>query len=186
MLKIISTTIAIALFSTSIYAKEVFQAKHVGSLPEGPEISWVDIKNAQESWGNAVVKIGQSGERAPDVAKEIAKNSYAFEYGPILFKPTLASEQPFRSDLTGTLSYFVSGNPDFPEDSGFALKPWKDVKFENNYVKIFGNKAIAMGHYYFTDSNGNVTKVEYSKGYVKSEDGRVLIFMQDSSLPYSG
>jgi len=53
-------------------------------------------------------------------------------------------------------------------------------------VKIFGNKAIAMGHYYFTaKATGQESKVEYTKGYVKSGDGRVLIFLQDSSLPYS-
>lgn len=137
-------------------------------------------------WGDAVVAIGAAGADAPKVAAEAAKAAYAFELGPIQFKPTLAAEQPFRPDMEGTLSYFVSGNPDYPEDGGFAIKPWTKVRFDNHNVKIFGNKAIAMGHYYFTaKATGEETKVEYTKGYVKTEDGRVLIFLQDSSLPYS-
>ena len=161
-------------------------AKHVGTLPDGPEMTEADIKAAQKMWGDAVVQIGASGADAPKVAKQAAKAAYAFELGPIQFKPTLAAQQPFRPDLEGTLSYFVSGNPDYPEDSGFAIKPWTNVRFENHNVKIFGNKAIAMGHYFFTaKATGEETKVEYTKGYVKTDDGRVLIFLQDSSLPYS-
>lgn len=161
-------------------------ADHIGSLPDGPAITEADIRSAQKMWGDAVVQIGKSGADAPEVAETAAKTAYAFEFGPILFKPTLAADQPFRPDLEGTLSYFVSGNPDYPEDKGFALKPWTKVRFDNHNIKIFGNKAIAMGHYYFTDkATGNETKVEYTKGYVKTEDGRVLLFLQDSSLPYA-
>ncbi len=161
-------------------------ADHVGTLPDGPAITENDIREAQKMWGDAVVEIGASGASAPKVAEAAAKAVYAFELGPIQFKPTLAAERPFRPDLEGTLSYFVSGNPDYPEDSGFAIKPWTKVRFENHNVKIFGNKAIAMGHYYFTaKATGEETKVEYTKGYVKTEDGRVLIFLQDSSVPYS-
>lgn len=137
-------------------------------------------------WGDAVVKIGAAGNDYLEVAKAAAEMAYAFELGPILFKPTMASEQPFRPDLEGTLSYFISGNSKYAEDKGFALKPWTNVRFDNHNIKVFGNKAIAMGHYYFTDkASGKETKVEYTKGYVKMEDGRVLLFLQDSSLPYS-
>lgn len=161
-------------------------AQHVGTLPDGPAMTEADVRSAQKMWGDAVVKIGASGAKAPEVAEAAAKAAYAFELGPILFKPTLAAEQPFRPDLVGTLSYFVSGNPDYPEDSGFAIKPWTKVRFDNHNIKIFGNKAIAMGHYYFTaKATGQETKVEYTKGYVKTADGRVLIFLQDSSLPYA-
>ncbi|MEM9445557.1 MAG: hypothetical protein AAGA18_09410 [Verrucomicrobiota bacterium] len=173
------------LTSTLIAGENSNLSAHSGTLPSGPEITEADISAAQDMWGSAVVKIGASGDKATEVAKEAAKAAYAFELGPIQFKPTLASEQPFRPDLEGTLSYFVSGNEKYEEDKGFALKPWTNVRFDNHNVKIFGNKAIAMGHYYFTDSNGKETKVEYTKGYVKTDDGRVLIFLQDSSLPYA-
>jgi hypothetical protein len=160
-------------------------AKHVGYLPEGPTITVEDVEKAQKAWGDAVVKIGKAPEEeAHALAKEIASSAYAFDLGPIQFKPTLASETPFRPDLEGTVSYFVSGNSKYAEDKGFALKPWSKVRFDNHTVKFFENVAIAMGHYYFTGPDKTETKVEYTKGYVKLEDGRVLIFLQDSSLPY--
>ena len=159
-------------------------SKHVNTLPTGPAISQADVVNAQAAWGDAVVAIGAAGDKAPKVAEEAARSAYAFELGPIQFKPTLAAEQPFRPDVEGTLSYFVSGNDKYPEDSGFALRPWTNVRFDNHTVSMHGNIAIAMGHYYFTDTNGEETKVEYTKGYVKTDDNRVLIFLQDSSMPY--
>ncbi len=162
-------------------------AEHMGTLPDGPDITTEDVEAAQKMWGDAVVQIGEAGDNAPEVAEEAAKAAYAFDLGPILFKPTLAAETPFRPDLEGTLSYFVSGNDKFAEDKGFALKPWTKVRFDNHNVKMFHNKAIVMGHYYFTDkATGEETKVEFTKGYVKTEDGKVLLFLQDSSLPYSG
>ncbi|MEM7603085.1 MAG: hypothetical protein AAF357_16940 [Verrucomicrobiota bacterium] len=160
-------------------------AKHTGTLPDGPEITLEDVSAAQKMWGDAVVAIGAAGDDAAKVAEEAAKTAYAFELGEIQFKPTLAADAPFRPDLEGTLSYFVAGNAKYPEDKGFALKPWTNVRFDNHTIKTFGNKAIAMGHYYFTDTSGDETKVEYTKGYVKMDDGRVLLFLQGSHLPYS-
>ncbi|MEM9081653.1 MAG: hypothetical protein AAGC74_13285 [Verrucomicrobiota bacterium] len=160
-------------------------APHMDTLPEGPTITEADIKSAQKMWGDAVVAIG-AAEDPKAVAEEAAKAAYAFELGPIQFKPTLAADAPFRPDLEGTLSYFVAGNPKYSEDKGFALKPWTKVRFDNHTIKMFGNKAIAMGHYYFTDkATGEETKVEYTKGYVKTDDGRVLLFLQGSHLPYA-
>ena len=177
-------SVSCASTSSSTFDKSV--AKHVNELPKGPTIDANDITSAQKMWGDAVVAIGAAGDNAKSVATNAAKTAYAFEMGPIQFKPTLASEQPFRPDMEGTLSYFVGGNPKYSEDKGFALRPWSNVRFENHTIKYFGNKAIAMGHYFFTDKNtGKETKVEYTKGYVKTKDNRVLIFLQDSSLPYT-
>lgn len=178
------TFTALLAAPAALHAEEKL-ATHVGTLPDGPAITEADIKAAQKLWGDAVVAIGAAGDKAHEVAKEAAKAAYSFELGPIQFKPTLAADQPFRPDLEGTLSYFVAGNPKYSEDKGFALKPWTKVRFDNHTVKIFGNKAIAMGHYYFTDkATGKETKVEYTKGYVKVADGRVLLFLQGSHLPY--
>ncbi len=179
---------AIALLIATLAVAPVLQAStfsdHVSFLPEGPDITQSDVENAQKAWGDAVVAIGKGGKKAAEVAEEAARTAYAFDLGPIQFKPTLAAEQPFRPDLEGTLSYFVSGNAKYEEDSGFALRPWSKVRFDNHTVKMQGNIAIAMGHYYFTGPDGEETKVEYTKGYVKTPDERVLIFLQDSSLPY--
>lgn len=170
------------LLASKLHASEF--SEHVGFLPDGPEITQKDVEHAQKAWGDAVVAIGKAGKDAPKIAEEAARAAYAFDLGPIQFKPTLASEQPFRPDLEGSLSYFVAGNDNYKEDKGFALKPWSKVRFENHNVKFKGNIAIAMGHYFFTGPDGKETKVEYTKGYVKTPDNHVLIFLQDSSLPY--
>ena len=169
--------------ASATYADKL--ADHVSYLPDGPDITHDDVMKAQKAWGDAVVAIGKAGDKAPQVAEEAATSAYAYELGPIQFKPTLASVQPFRPDLEGTLSYFVSGNADYEEDKGFALKPWSKVRFDNHTVKFQGNIAIAMGHYYFTGPDKTETKVEYTKGYVKTPDNRVMIFLQDSSMPYA-
>ncbi len=180
---LISTIASATLLSTAALHADDF-SDHVGFLPAGPDITQSDVETAQKAWGDAVVAIGKAGRRAPAVAEDAARTAYAFDLGPIQFKPTLAAEQPFRPDLEGTLSYFVSGNAKYEEDKGFALQPWSKVRFDNHTVKMQGNIAIAMGHYYFTGPDGQETKVEYTKGYVKTPDDRVLIFLQDSSLPY--
>ncbi|MEM8998133.1 MAG: hypothetical protein AAGF23_25345 [Acidobacteriota bacterium] len=182
-LKTVLIVACLLLGSPAVYADSF--SDHVGFLPDGPTIDRADITKAQKMWGDAVVAIGKAGDNAPAVAEEAARTAYAFDLGPIQFKPTLAAEAPFRPDMEGTLSYFVSGNKKFAEDKGFALRPWSKVRFDNDTVKIQGNIAIAMGHYYFTGPDGTETKVEYTKGYVKTPDNRVLIFLQDSSLPYS-
>ena len=46
----------------------------------------------------------------------------------VLFKPTKAKEVPFRYTLEDALSYFIGGK--YPEDSGFALEPWKEINFD--------------------------------------------------------
>jgi len=42
-----------------------------------------------------------------------------------------------------------------------------------------------MGNYFFTGTDGDETKVEYSFGYTKDEDGNLKIVLHHSSLPYS-
>lgn len=182
---LITTFAAVALMSSPALHADDF-SDHVSFLPSGPDITQADVEKAQKAWGDAVVKIGKAGDKAPEVAEAAARSAYAFDLGPIQFKPTLASEEPFRPDLEGTLSYFVAGNDEYAEDKGFALMPWSKVRFDNHTVKKQGNIAIAMGHYYFTGPDKTETKVEYTKGYIKTPDGRVLIFLQDSSLPYQG
>jgi len=178
-------TILVAVVALLLGAPAFADDFSMGFLPDGPEITEADITAAQKMWGDAVVAIGAAGDKAPAVAEEAARTAYAFDLGPIQFKPTLASVAPFRPDMEGTLSYFVSGNNKFAEDKGFALRPWSNVRFDNHTIKVQGNIAIAMGHYYFTGPDGTETKVEYTKCYVKTPDGRVLLFLQDSSLPSS-
>ena len=90
------------------------------------------------------------------------------------------------------MSYFVGGSVvdnGYAEDAGFAInggKGWSNVVFDNHQVELNGNTAIAMGTYYFTSAaDGSETKVEYTFGYKKNEDGKVRIFLHHSSVPYS-
>ena len=59
---------------------------------------------------------------------------------------------------------------------GFAInggKGWADVVFDNHFINVIGEVAIAMGNYYFTScADGSKTKVEYTFGYAKNSDGK--------------
>ena len=46
--------------------------------------------------------IGRAGTDPPEVAEAAARVAYAFDPGPIQFKPTMASEIPFRQDPEGS------------------------------------------------------------------------------------
>jgi hypothetical protein len=140
-----------------------------------------DVRAAQQSWGNAIVAIGASGDPR-EKAGEVIDNLYAYDEGTVLFKPTLASEKPFRGSEDEALSYFVGG--DISEDNGFALAPYTDVRFENEGIITYCDAAVAMGEYFFTDTNGEDIKVEYSFGYVRDNDGDLKINLHHSSLPY--
>ena len=105
--------------------------------------------------------------------------------GPVLFKPTMASgEQTFRPTKRGALSYFVGQDPEFPLDSGFGLKGWRDVKSETAASFADGQVAMWMGWVTMTDKDGLITKVDKSFGYKKDADGVLRIVLHHSSLPY--
>jgi hypothetical protein len=78
----------------------------------------------------------------------------------------------------------VGGSPEFPEDNGFALQPWGKVRFENAGIIVSEKTALAMGNYFFTDYNDVETKVEYTFGYRKAENGKLKINLHHSSLPF--
>ena len=67
--------------------------------------------------------------------------------------------------------------------AGFAINPWTKVRFENSNFILDENRAIAMGNYFFTDTSGEETKVEYTFGY-KLIDGNLKIDLHHSSFPY--
>merc|ERR1719396_174349 len=91
------------------------------------------------------------------------------------------------------MSYFVGAeamNDDKykGEDAGFAInggRGWKDVKFNNHQVELYGKVAHAMGDYIFTDAtSGDKVRVEYTFCYKRCEDGKVRICLHHSSVPY--
>jgi len=147
-----------------------------------------EVENAQKIWGNGVVKIGslQNDRIECEIfTRKFVGERYDFNNKEVLFKPTKTSEKQFRITKPGAVSYFIGGSNAFSEDSGFALQPWTKVRFENVSLILEENRALAMGNYFFTDTNGDETKVEYTFGYIKPETGSLKIDVHHSSLPYN-
>ena len=150
------------------------------------KISEQDIINAQVLWADNIIKIGKIySERGnyKDYAHKFIKNLYAYDFGKVLFKPTLASKNQFRNTFDEALSYFIKGS--IQEDEGFALKCWNSIRFEDRNIIILDNYAIAMGNYFFKSLNDdNEIKVEYTFGYIKKNMSSLVINLHHSSLPY--
>ena len=149
-----------------------------------------EVVAAQTAWGNGIIEIGRVYSQKGDyveAASDHINTFYAYDLSLVLFKPTLAANEQFRGAFDGALSYFVGGNPSYPEDKGFALRPWTQVRWEN--VGITNNSctmAVAMGNYYFTPQSGDEIKVEYTIGYVKDTEDNLRMVVHKSSLPYDG
>ena len=145
-----------------------------------------DVEEAQEKWGQGIVEISKEYDNGGDFVKraELHIDSlYDYKDGNVLFKPTFASEEQFRSTFDSALSYFVGENGVCSEDTGFAIKGWTKVRFQNDDVIIHGSTALAMGNYFFTNSEGDEVKVEYSFGYTNDSEGNLRICLHHSSVP---
>jgi len=146
------------------------------------------VLSTQDEWGAGVVKIGtlmEDRQACEDFANAFLEELYAFELGPVLFKPTKCEIQQFRPIKAQALSYFIAGdNRACQEDHGFAIAPWTAVRFENLNFILEDSRAIAMGNYFFTAVDGSVAKVEYTFGY-RLVDGALKIDVHHSSFPYS-
>ena len=146
------------------------------------------VENAQNTWGDGVVKIGSLKEdrsECEDFTNKFLDKLYAFELGAVSFKPTKCAIKQFRPTKSEALSYFIAGdNRACEEDKGFAIQPWTKVGFKNFNLIIEENRAIAMGNYFFTDVDGNEAKVEYTFGY-KLIKGSLKIDLHHSSFPYN-
>ena len=145
-----------------------------------------DIDNAQQAWGDGIVAIAKAHNEGGDyeaVARNHVETLYAYGRGDVLFKPTLATVEQFRPTFDEALSYFVASNNACPEDKGFAIKGWTNVRFENAGVILRETTALAMGNYFFTTPEGDEVKVEYTFGYVLDEGGALRINVHHSSMP---
>ena len=149
-------------------------------------VSLVEVKEAQRAWGEGIVAIATAHTNGGDyigLATDHVNTLYAYQMGPVLFKPTLAATDQFRPTFQTALSYFVASNNACPEDQGFAIRGWTNVRFENSDVIIDGNTALAMGNYFFTSQEGLEIKVEYTFGYITDENGGLRIQLHHSSMP---
>lgn len=148
-------------------------------------ITTEEVEAAQQEWGEGIVAISAVHSQGGDYeerAREHLDTLYNYDNSMVLFKPTLAADDQFRGTYDEALSYFVTGMRS--EDTGFAIKGWTDVRFENEGIVTDDDNAIAMGNYYFTGADGSVTKVEYTFGYVRGPDGKLKINTHHSSVPF--
>ncbi len=149
-----------------------------------------DLNDARNAWGNGIILISKTYdekgiEEATVIAKKVLQDLYAFELGPILFKPTLSGgAKTFRSNLDGALSYFVGNNPKYPMDNGFGIKSWRQFDSKTSDTFIEDNIAIWMGSVTLTSKNGDILKVDKSLAYKKLSNGNLKIVLHHSSLPY--
>ncbi|MCY4181072.1 MAG: phosphoribosyl-AMP cyclohydrolase [Litoreibacter sp.] len=149
-------------------------------------ISEQAVIDAQKAWGEGIVAIAATHKDGGDFktrASEHIETLYAYGESDVMFKPTLAAQDQFREKFGEALSYFVG--TDGTEDSGFAIKGWTNVRWENNGIFTADDSAMAMGNYYFTGPDGNETKVEYTFGYILDDAGDLKINLHHSSLPFS-
>jgi hypothetical protein len=158
--------------------------------PMSTNITEAQVLQAQRAWCNALVSISQAyrsggAPLARATAEKVLDGAYGYEYGPVAFKPTLTSgQQTFRPTRDGALAYFVGGDSRFPADAGFAIKPWTACAIRNQVVQLHGIFAITMGNVDLTDSNGKVTTVDKTWGFLREPDGETRIVLHHSSLPF--
>ena len=151
-----------------------------------------DLNEARNAWGNSIILISKTYDEkgikeATVIAKKVLQDLYAFELGPILFKPTLSTgEQTFRSNLEGALSYFVGNNSKYPMDNGFGIMSWHKINFKTSETFIENDIAIWMGSVTLTKKHGDILKVDKSLVYKKLPNGYLKIILHHSSLPYKG
>ena len=98
------------------------------------------VLSTQQGWCNGLLAISKAYSTggfaaAETLARKVLDQAYGYQYGAVAFKPTLAQyPQTFRGTKAGALAYFVGGNPSFPNDKGFAIKPWQKCSIRNQVI----------------------------------------------------
>ena len=149
------------------------------------------VLNIQQGWCNGLLAISKAYTTggfaaAETTASKILDQAYGYQYGAVAFKPTLTQQpQTFRGTKAGALAYFVGGNPGYPNDKGFAIKPWLKCSIRNQVIQLHGDLAITMGNVDLTDSSGKITTVDKTWAFIREPDGEVRIVLHHSSLPFT-
>jgi len=157
-------------------------------------ITYDEVNAAQQAWCDALVQIGKLKSEGGDYkayAEKVLSEAYNYDNGKVFFKPTLTfGDQTFRNDKKGALAYFVGGDSSYPNDKGFALKPWVKARYDNageknEGIQIYGSVAITMGNVWVTDKDGNEVMVDKTWVFKKGKDGKLRIIVHKSALPFS-
>lgn len=184
-----------AVNQTNDQVQKVIQELGLTYVEEGAQdiITYDEVNAAQQAWCDALVKIGQLKEEGGDYkafAEQVLSDAYNYDYGKVFFKPTLAyGDQTFRNDKKGALAYFIGGDPDYPNDKGFALTPWVKARYDNagqnnEGIQIYGSVAITMGNVWVTGKDGKEVMVDKTWVFKKGKDGKLRIIVHKSSLPF--
>jgi hypothetical protein len=165
----------------------------VAADPIGPKaISEAEVNAAQQAWCDGLVKIGKVHKNNGDyreVASQLIDDLYDYKEGRVFFKPTLAfGNNTFRNTKAGAMAYFVGGDKNFPEDTGFALKHWTKVRYDNNAdengIQIHGDIAITMGNVYLMNAKGEEVMVDKTFVFRRCKDGKLRLCVHKSALPF--
>ena len=176
----------LALMTAAVIAGSALGGPALAANPTDP-ITEADVLAAETAWAAGIVHIGDVFSAGGDykaAAMDHINTLYGYDDGAVLFKPTKAAIDEFRETKDQALSYFVGGSE--PEDHGFAIQPWTQVRFDNKGIVIDTDSAVAMGNYYFTDAKtGSDVKVDFTMGFKRApDDGHLEIFLHHSSLPF--
>ena len=158
-----------AVFSLCLAAMVVFLASNTQAVEDDAvkkaTISEAEVNAAQQAWCDGLMKIGKVHKDGGDfkaVASKLIDDLYDYKEGSVFFKPTLAfGKNTFRNTKEGALSYFIGGNKDFPEDTGFALKQVMVLRQQCgvNGIQIHGDIVITLGVYFTADGKGRWTRL---------------------------
>jgi len=151
------------------------------------------VNAAQQAWCDGLVNVAQTHAKGGDakaVAGKMIDDLYDYADSKVFFKPTLAyGPRTFRPTREGALAYFVGGNPNFPEDTGFALKGWTKARYDNNAaengIQIHGDVAITMGNVYITGPDGKEVMVDKTFVFRRCKDGNLRLCVHKSALPFN-
>ena len=160
--------------------------------PKKAPITVDEVNAAQQAWCDGLVQIGKVYKEGGDhktAASRFLDKLYDFKEGKVFFRPTLAvAPKAFRTTKEGALAYFIGGNPDFPDDKGFALAPWVKARYDNdvegsNAIQIHGDIALAMGNVYLIGADGKEVMVDKVFAFRRCSDGQLRLIVHKSALP---
>ena len=186
-----TTVLVLAVaFATGVTSGQVAQG---ADNVRGP-ITEAEVNAAQQAWCDGLISLGKVYADGGDyraAAGKLIDDLYDYREGKVFFKPTLASgKNTFRPTREGALSYFIGGDKNFPEDSGFALKKWVKVTYDNNAaengIQIHDDVAITMGNVYLTNAKGDQVKVDKTFVFRRDTDGKLRLAVHKSALPFEG
>lgn len=142
-----------------------------------------------QSWAHCILEIGNLYRSQGDyktVCDAFIKSHYAYDYGVVLFKPTLAVEHPFRTNKTSAKAYFLGEDKNYIEDKGFAIQSWNSINFVRDHYQILSEGLVWQGSILFENQQKKVIKAETTMVFKLFEnDEKLLLIAHHSSLPHS-